>query len=787
MLHVLFARFRLSSRVSVAACAVLAMVAGCGGDGGGGGGESALFGSAVYPREAVELTAGDFNDDGNDDLLMATPDTDFRRGEAESSPLLLLLGDSLRTMVESEALYAGAVFRTVDFLGVADLDDDGNLDFVSHDSNDDVVTIHFGDGDGAFPETATIDDVNSSAFQSVAIADFTGDELLDLVVPMRPINSATPSVTLFTNDGMRAFAESFDLYTLSANGTQFTSLDAGDFNGDAIPDVGGVLHGRFRVYLGNGDGTFQNSQPETADVRDLDRVALADFNGDDVTDLVADTSFSNNADIAILMNDGNGVLTRTFLTDPGDSQDNSLLVSTNTVRDYNDDGNTDFLAAGIDPSGAAVLMLGNGDGTFEQGPLVPGPSAFGANAAGDFDGNGALDIATSLQNAGVQIVPGLRGGEFATEPQVSVEEFGPPWELEVADMNNDGDNEIVVLFRDANTPTQIIRTFENTGDEEFVAVSEFDVGDRYFEFECMDVNGDLFTDIVAVSDALSGDSFLLVLLNDGMDGFDPQPTLVATTNGIPPIEVRAARLNADAIPDLVVIAATFDVIPGSRGVFAFLGTGTGFTASTDFVRIIARTEGLVIADLNGDTFDDVAANVEGGSDLHLWLSNGDGTFADATQLALNLQGGEWARLAAADLNADGLMDLAAGAEQQESRGAVRNFETFLNAGNLTFTVAGERFEDEPVGDFEFVDIDLDLFPDEIAFPNGVTDPNVIPGNTMQIRLGNGDGTFATPEIYAGKRNGVFGDVTGDGYPDLVSFENPTIYIYRNGSNAGSFP
>jgi hypothetical protein len=99
--------------------------------------------------------------------------------------------------------------------------------------------------------------------------------------------------------------------TFTANGgvsTKFSaySLFVGDFNGDGILDVVGLSStGNVDIFLGNGDGTFQNAlefaggtpggQPQ------LPILGIGDFNGDGKLDVVTSGTVNGNGVLSVFL------------------------------------------------------------------------------------------------------------------------------------------------------------------------------------------------------------------------------------------------------------------------------------------------------------------------------------------------------------------------------------------------------------------------------------------------------------------------------------------------------
>jgi hypothetical protein len=146
------------------------------------------------------------------------------------------------------------------------------------------------------------------------------------------------------------------------------------------------------------------------------------------------------------------------------------------------------------------------------------------------------------------------------------------------------------------------------------------------------------------------------------------------------------------------------------------------------------------------------------------LGNGDGTFQDPQSYTAGITP---ASVAAADINSDGIPDLVvanAGAPIADPRtiGYAGSVQVLLGNGDGTFQAA--------------INYAAGLSPSGVAVKDfngdGALDLAVtISGaNTIGVLLGKGDGTFAeAPNYQAGPApsNVAVGDFNGDGFPDLV--------------------
>ena len=187
--------------------------------------------------------------------------------------------------------------------------------------------------------------------------------------------------------------------------------------------------------LGNGDGTFQ-TQTTYAVGNAPDAIAVGDFNGDGQLDLAVAN-----------YNDKHGVgaagQRRRHLPGPEDLRRRHRLRCRIDRGRLQRRRTNSTSPSPTSPDNTVSVLLGNGDGTFQN----PTSDAVGndpdAIAVGDFNGDGQLDLAVANdEDNTVSVLLGNGDGTFQTRRTYAV--GGGPDAVAVGDFNGDGRLDLAV-------------------------------------------------------------------------------------------------------------------------------------------------------------------------------------------------------------------------------------------------------------------------------------------------------------------------------------------------------
>lgn len=623
-----------------------------------------------------QLAIADINNDGLKDVVSI--------GDVISHPVSVNLNITSLTAGTGPAFASGqgvgAAF-TPSGLALADADLDGRIDlFVAGlDGNVRVFRNTTAPGSATVAFAAPVSLAVGGSSGALAAGDLDGDGRPDLV----RANASANSISVLLNQGTTPGTISFSAPTLVPVGANVSDVLVADLNVDGRPDIAAAL------FTGNQFAVLRNLTPPGGTLRldavvtrpvdgDALRLDAGDLNGDGMPDLAAAlldtgtvalarnstapdtaslsftsrTGFAVNGkpyalDLADFDLDGRrDVLAPSFETQIGPSGQNVSLRRNNTpigsdglglelvttvsmqIGTVNPAWPYDALGVDINLDGRPDLVSANYGQrmvAFRTNAITApgsfGPASFNAPtsvdtastgtptklASGDFNGDGKPDIAANL------FFPGA-GGESQvflllnnTSPggAAAFQRFTPAATganrpenaLAVADINRDGRPDILASgLTDGTVRTLYNATSVGSLTDPFFPLASTDsVAGSPQAIAVGDFNRDGRTDVVTTST----NGGVSLLLNGTQNGSLPNYTRNDIGSGIGGGDVHVRDVNADGRPDILVVEPFAD-----RATILLNRTGAGsFSAEFTQLPSIATADNpyaIAAGDLNGD-------------------------------------------------------------------------------------------------------------------------------------------------------------------------------------------
>lgn len=762
------------------------------------------------------LAQGDFNGDGRLDLATSTyyayrlPDGNVARTRA----LAINLGRGDGTFEPAAQLTVSGPApndrdSTLGSLAADDFDGDGRLDLLGYDAK--IRELHFfrGLGSGRFANDA-ITPLAASVI-SYRVADMNGDGRLDLVA----LAGSSDTLGILFGNGDGTFQSFQQIASRPGAGYYHDDYAIGDLNGDGRPDiaVGDWIASRLEVLLADGAGGFLTptllpayepeypfgSPPGTTQPT---TVLIGDFDGDGHADLLygVNTTNARGGGFALYRGDGSGT-TFTFADGSAGTAGRpvNMLRGENPV-DLNGDGALDFIAAGLGYSGYGVVVgMNRGDGTFDVTTYqnsTNGVTPTGTNTfyelgvlAGDYDGDGRADLAIPATSrtfekgfSGVSILRAAGPDRFQAPYEVPLRvPQAPPYVTvsfaQAGDFNNDGFADIwSAVFQGPS----IVRLGNGDGTFQPSRVATPYIGNEFLgPGFTADFNHDGNLDIFWFGGGgVQGGPLgrYLAALGNGDGSF--QITFAQTVPGMfyGANVVAPGDFNGDGYVDFVARGG------GAFGPGPFIDVwlndpdhpGTFVQSYRRILPTDSNSQAITVGDFDDDGRADILAigRADGNSSQRslFWMPGlGDGTFAEPPALPVfsgtDLVDPRW--MASGDLNHDGHLDVVTTASYH--RAAVMLGRGDGSFGSPTMFTAGTYFAS--VRNAYLIDMNGD---GDLDFVN-VSDSTS--RGSVNIRLGNGDGTFGEQLSYDGGDGAgelAFADFDNDGLLDVGMTRTGTL-------------
>lgn len=485
-----------------------------------------------------DLTAADFNRDGIPDLAVAN---------ADAASVSILLGRSAGGFSRSDLGVAPGPRA----LATADFNEDGKVDLIVTSWDANSVQVYYGNGAGGFVSGGPGVGGAGVRPQGLAIADFTHDGNLDIVVA----HESSAGLVLFPGTG------SGGLTSRPIGGEpNLNVVAAGDFNRDGWIDVAAASSSgnRVAVYLASASTLrLARTYPVGASPRGI---VAEDVNDDGVLDLV--TANRTTGTISLLL--GNA-------SSPGSFEDAEDFAAGRGSRavvaaDFDHDGRVDLATGNQNASTASVLWnetaFDRAGFSFKRLSLgTPSTSMGGTNQAwpADFNEDGKLDIVTEADyRLGPRLHVLISG--HSTVPLV-YENGLMGWA--VADVDNDFHADVLIW---QTSDPFLAFAYLGDGRGGFTRGPSTSANMRLFTMELGNLNQDGIVDLVfgGYDPAIAG-YILQVMLGTGTGAFRTGARVITPNYVHPP---RIADVNRDGKPERGLVAGSMElegVFPKAEG------------------------------------------------------------------------------------------------------------------------------------------------------------------------------------------------------------------------------
>lgn len=595
--------------------------------------------------------------------------------------------------------------------------------------------------------------------------DFNGDGHTDLAVA----NQKSNTISVLLNKSGTGFLPSANVPT----GSEPTAIVSGDFNKDGRIDLAtanlGDGAGQVSFLTGNGTGGFK-APVSIAITSSPSRFAAAAFGASPSSLSAGDFNQDGNLDLAVsniggnalvLRGNGNGTFQEpTELNAPGQF---SILAA-----DLNRDGALDVITNGM-------VLLNDGAGNFPTSAKLSTDIHSNLIRAGDINGDTIPDLVTANESSNsVTALLGRGNGSFQTARHYIVGDG--PREIMIEDLDGNGTMDLAI----SNLRSNHLSILLGTGDGNFIGSQAFTSTSHATQITnqaaLADFDGDGLLDLAAAN--LSGTGDAAILKGQAFGKFSAPVVLTDQHGG----KVVAADFNADTKPDLAFVQQGRPG-GGNDSIEVWFGTGNLTFGSPTTLTLpdadLALNFALAVKMDDNNTVDLVTANT-GSDDVSVFLGNSNGTF----QRIINSTVGDhptW--VSAGHLDGNATQDLAV-VNAGPLGGQAGKLSLLFGTGNGNFSSGPEFFLNTEPNSVVIGDFNGDARPDFAA----IVQAPLFKWN-VQIVQGNGNGTFGAPTLIS-LPEGEAGNLTTsdldlDGNLDLIMTVGLEIGVFEGRGN-GTF-
>lgn len=667
------------------------------------------------------LTTGDIDNDGDEDVLIDI----IIGGAVDSIQVFLNDGDGTFTVTDGISTTGG-----FEQLKMADIDGDEDLDLIGVSPELGQLWSWKNDGTGSFSANTT-SAITTSSIQ-FALANFNGNGPIDAITT----DQSDDEISIITEDNSFLFA--FNATPVNQTvGDAPNAISSGDLDGDGDIDVvvSNSTDQNLSILINNGSASFTESNYSTSGTY-ANYISLADVDGDGDLDIITG---NQDGTISVIKNYPGPTISS--ITPAHGASD--ITASNNIAIKFDEGMDSGTMGA------TTVQIIGSLTGLYGGSyTYTAGDSTLTINPTDDF---AAGEVVTVVVTTGVESTLGVAmesgsstnfvvaagdGEIFGTANTYTAGDETNA--VTLADVNDDGDIDIVVV----NTTADSVAILISNGDGTFDSPVNYYAGDAPADVAVGDLDGDGDIDLLV---STTTDNVLSRFLNNGDGTFAARSTF-ATTSG--PGSISLGDIDNDGDLDTYYSANNVMYTQSNNGSGTFSSESVWGTNASVITAPV---------DLNGDGLADYVGL--SGISLRFVLNDGDGTYSYGSSSLAGSGSGNG--VVTGDFDGDGDIDIISSYTQVDGYIAFSaNNGSGGYAGAVSYTLSGNS-NDSP-GGLSALDIDGDGDLD-IAVVNTDFDEVV-------IFINDGSGVFTNDAAYStgdSPEQVSSADLNGDGIMDLV--------------------